>query len=97
MQKRRSARVIQQIEDENGHMHRSSEKIMEVFATYFGRKYEFIAVDEDSISAMVRMATSAPRPTYEETLERPIDADEIRHHLRVGGRNKTPGSDCIGL
>jgi len=46
---------------------------------------------------MVRVDTPAPRPKYEEILERPIDVDEVRHPIRLGGRNKAPGSDGIGL
>jgi hypothetical protein len=56
MQQRRSARDIQQIQYENGHMHACPSNIMQVFATYFRRKYDSTLVDEDSIDDIVRTA-----------------------------------------
>jgi hypothetical protein len=46
---------------------------------------------------MVEAGSVVPTTTYGELLERPIAMEEISSALQIGGRNKAPGSDGIGL
>ena len=95
MHQRRYARDIQQIQYENGHMHAWPRNIMQVFATYFRRKYDSTPIDEDSIDDIVRTAVLNPRPIEDKFLERLMKVDEFLQELRVGRNNKEPGSEGI--
>jgi succinate dehydrogenase/fumarate reductase flavoprotein subunit len=96
MQKR-SARVIQQIQDEQRQTHYTLLPIMRVFMTHFQKKCDAIEVDDSCIAAMVDANSQPPDTTYTEQLERPIDIDEIHQAVLAGRRHKAPGSDGLGL
>jgi len=84
MQKRRTARVIQQIQDEHWRAESSPTDILQVFATYFRRTYGRIDVDEECISAMVEAGPRTTRTPYGELQERQINMEEIQHQLIKG-------------
>ena len=89
MQKRRSARVIRHIQDEEGRTHKTQLPIMRVFMTHFRKKYD-IEVNDGCI---ITMAVAIPQPpdiTYMEHLNLPIDIEEIRQALLAGRRQKAP-------
>jgi len=97
MQKRRNARVIQQIQYEHERIQKSQTGLMKAFTRYLRRNYELIIVDDECIAAMIGKGPRAHRAPDGELLERPIKMEEIRHALRKGGRNKASGSDDLGL
>ena len=96
-QKRRTAHVVQLVQDEDGHTHISPKDILHAFTTYFKEKYETIAVNEECIAAMSGLGSQAPLASNGDLLEWPIDMDEILYALWKGKRNKAPRSDGIGL
>jgi hypothetical protein len=94
MEKRRTARTTQSVQDAHGNTHESPKSIVQAFANYLRKKYEPIAIDARCIEAMVEAAQPDSPITYE---EQPITPEEMTATLRKGGRNKAPASDGIGL
>jgi hypothetical protein len=97
MRKRRTAHVVLQVQDENGHTLTSPQDILRPFTTYFRKKYGPIAVNDECTEALSAVGSQAPFASDGDLLERPVDMDEIRYALQKGKRNKAPRSDGISL
>jgi hypothetical protein len=63
--KRRTARTIQSVQDSHGFTQISAMGIMRDFANYLRRKYEPIAVDDSCVETKVEAAQPARTSTYE--------------------------------
>lgn len=63
--KRRTARTIQSVQDSHGCTQISAMGIMRAFATYLRRKYEPIAVDDSFVETKVEAAQPTRPSTYE--------------------------------
>jgi exonuclease III len=97
MQKRRTARTSQKVQDPLGHIHETPQGIIQTFARYFNVKYAPIEVDAGAIEEMAKMIRKISPNTYAELEGLPITPVEIHAALQKGGRNKAPGSDGIEL
>jgi len=97
MQKRRSTRVIRQIQDEEGLTQNTHIRIISVFVAYLRKKYNTIEMDDSCINATANAILHPPDLNYMEHLKRQIDVDEIRRALLAGSRRKTPGSEGLSL
>ena len=86
MQKRRTARVIRHIQDEEGQTHTSPLNIMRVLISHFRNKYDIIEVDDNCIKTMIETISQPPDMPYIEHLNQPIDIEEIRLAVSTGKR-----------
>jgi hypothetical protein len=84
MQKRWTARVIQQVQDEHGRNQGPPKGLRQAFTTYLMRKYETIAVNNECIAVMVGAGPRTPWLSDGELLERPIEMEETRNALPKG-------------
>jgi len=97
MQKRRTARTIQNVQDPLGHIHETVQGIIQTFSRYFIVKYAPIEIDASAIEEMAKRIRKISPNTYAELAEQPITPEEIHAALQKGGCNKALGSDGIGL
>jgi len=97
IQKQRTTRAIQMVQDPLGHIHETPQGIIQIFARYFNVKSAPIEVDVSAIEEKAKTIREISPNTYAELAEKPITPEEIHTALQKEGRNKAPDSDGIGL
>jgi hypothetical protein len=71
--------------------------IIRAFTIFRPREYQPIAVDEVCVAYMVEAGYRALLRAWKDLWEQPISMKEVHIALRKVGKNKAPGSECIGL
>jgi hypothetical protein len=95
--RRRTARHILRITDDEGVIHETQSTIARAFITALITKYEQITVDSDAINEILAEVTSVSPILHTNSLERPITAEEIEAAVKKGGKRKAPGLDGLPL
>jgi hypothetical protein len=93
--KRREARRIGQIQDQQDKITEDPTEIIQIFVAHMKRKYGTIEVKDNCVAEMARVIRPISRTDHAESLERPITSEELYAALKARGRNKSPGSDSI--
>ena len=71
--------------------------IIQTFARYFNVKYAPREVDASAVEEMAKTNRKISPNTYVKLAEQLITPEEIHAALQIGGHNKSPGNDGIGL
>ena len=95
--KRQEVRVIRSVQDEHGNTQTTTNGVMRAFTTFLRRKYESIAVEDESIERVAEIGRRNLPTAWREQLEQAITPEEVHIAVRKGGRKKAPWSDGLGL
>ena len=90
-------RMILSVQDEHENTQTTMNGIMRAFMTFLIRKYEPIAVEDESIERMAEIGRRNLPTAWREQLEQPIIPEEVHIAMRKGGKKKAPGSDRLVL
>jgi exonuclease III len=97
MRKRRAAREITSVTDQQGTTHTLPTAIADAFVTHMREKFQPINIDETAFDAMQNAIQPVDQATYTTVLEAPIADEEVSAALKAGARHKSPGIDGISL
>jgi hypothetical protein len=95
--RRRTARHILRITDDEGDTHETHSTLREPSSRPSQKKYEQITVDSDAINEILAEVTNVSPTLHTNILERPITAEEIEAAVKKGGKRKVPGLDGLPL
>ena len=93
--KRRDARMIIEIRDENGQLQTTTRGILNTFVGYMKRKYGPIRVDDECVDEMVKAGHLRVVERWSDILNMPITAEELQTVVHRVTGNQAPGRDGI--
>jgi hypothetical protein len=97
MRRRRAAREITRVTDQQGTIHLLPTAIAEAFVSHMRTKFQPIDIDEAAFDAMWNIIKPVCQTTCTTVLEKPISHEELTAALKAGARGKSPGIDGISL
>jgi len=92
--KRREARMILEIQDENGNLQTTTRGILNTFVGHMKRKYGPIQVDDECVDQMVNAGNLRMAQTWGDITDMPITAEELQTAVHRGTGNKAPGHEA---
>ena len=95
--KRREARMIREIQDENGNMQTTTRGILNTFVRHMKWKYGPIHVEDAHVDQMVNAGNHQRTQTWSNILDMSITEEELHTAVHRGTGNKAPGNDGIGM
>jgi hypothetical protein len=95
--KRRKARLILEVQDENGNLQTATRGILNTFVGHMKRKYGPIKMDDECVDQMVNAGNLRMAQTWGDIIDMPITAEELQTAVHRGKSNKAPRHDGIGM
>jgi len=89
--KRREARMIIEIRDENGNLQTTTRGMLNAFVRHMKRKYGPIRVDDECVDLMVNAGHLRVTERWGDILDMPIAAEELQTVVHRGTGNKARG------
>jgi exonuclease III len=93
--KRRKARTVAHILDDQGVMRYELSSIMQIFTDHMTRRFASIDIDESRLRRLVECNLGKVPDVASEVMEEPITLEELEHAIRTGRKRKSPGRDGI--
>ena len=94
---RSEARMILEIQVENGNLQTTTTGMLNTFVGHMKRKYGPIQVDDECVDQMVNAGNLRTAQTWGDITDMPFTAEELQTAAHRGTGNKAPGHDGIGM
>ena len=95
--KMREARMILEIQDENGNLQTTTRGILNTFVGHMKRKYRPIQVQDVCVDQMVNAGNLRMAQTWGDITDMPITSEELQTAVHRGTGNEAPGHDGVGM
>ena len=95
--KRRAAREIATIQDEQGRIQNTFQGIAKTMVQYYAKAFQSIQTDNQAIQLLKEYITPVDPNKYKTQLEQSITAEEVYKAICTGNKRKAPGIDGICL
>jgi len=92
---RQESRMVQDVQDSQVDYHTAPKDILRTFTEFMRHKYDDLRVDEESFQFMSEVGNKKLPPDSKESLDAPINLEELNLALKKGQTRKSPCSDGI--